>query len=169
MNNSAAKTLEQRVQDLEAEWAIRNLVSTYLWKADHRDVQGYVDTFTEDAVLDTEGLHFDRVGLVVAKEHHGREAIAKVFSESIAPFPCFMWHLGHAPYIEVHGDTAVGRWGWTAVVNIPNFGPMEAGGIYDDEYASTEHGWKIKKRVITAWYSMEFGKWNDNMFFGPTR
>ena len=163
------KSLEERVEALESEWEIRNLVSTYLLKADIRDVEGYVQTFAPDGVLDTEGLHLDKVGFEVKNVHEGREAIAKVYSECIAPLPCFMWHLGHSPYIEVDGNNATGRWGWTAVVSIPGIGPMEAGGVYNDEYANTEEGWRIKKRVITAWYSMEFGKWNDELFYGPTR
>ncbi len=169
MTTEQQKSLEERVKTLESEWAIRNLMSSYLQKADVRDVDGYANCFAEDGVLDTEGLHFDKVGFNVPKEHHGREAIAKVYRENIAPMPCFMWHLGHAPHIEVNGAEAAGRWGWTAVVNIPGFGPMQAGGIYEDDYVETEEGWKIKKRVITAWYSMEYGKWNENMFFGPTR
>ena len=169
MSSKTTKTLEDRVQALEAEWEIRNLVSTYLLKADHRDAAGYAETFSEDGVLDTEGLHLEKAGFNVANVHEGRAAIAKVFSECIAPFPCFMWHLGHSPYIEVHGDKAMGRWGWTAVVHIPDFGPMEAGGVYNDDYVKTKEGWKIKKRVITSWYSLEFGKWNNDFFFGPTR
>ena len=169
MSIGTAATLEERVQALEAEWEIRNLVSTYLLKADIRDVAGYAETFTEDGVLDTAGLHLEKAGFEVASVHRGREAIAKVFSECIAPMPCFMWHLGHAPYIEVHGDKAIGRWGWSAVVNIPDFGPMESGGVYNDEYARTDKGWKIAKRVITSWYTFEFGKWSNDMFFGPTR
>ena len=82
--------------------------------------------------------------------------------------PCFMWHLGHTPYIEVIVSNATGRWGWTAVVNIPGFGPMQSGCVYQDDYVRTADGWKIKKRVITQWYTMEYGKWNEKMFFGPT-
>jgi hypothetical protein len=169
MINRNTKTLEERVQDLEAEWDIRNLVATYLLKADTRDVEGYAETFAEDGVLDIAGLHFDKVGMEVAAIHEGREAIGKAYSQYIAPVPCFMWHLGHSPHIEVHGGSAVGRWGWTALVHIPLFGPMQAGGVYHDEYVSTDEGWKIKKRVITSWYSMEYGKWNEDMFFGPTQ
>jgi hypothetical protein len=120
-------------------------------------------------VLDIEGLHFEKVGIQVANIHEGREAIAKVYSEYIAPVPCFMWHLGHAPHIEVHGDRATGRWGWTAIVNVPMFGPMQAGGVYNDEYVRTDAGWKIKKRAITSYYSMEYGKWNENLFFGSMK
>ena len=127
MTNRNAKTLEERVQDLEAEWDIRNLVATYLLKADTRDVEGYAETFAEDGVLDIAGLHFDKVGMEVEAIHEGREAIGKAYSQYIAPVPCFMWHLGHSPHIEVHGGSAVGRWGWTALVNIPLFGPMQAG------------------------------------------
>lgn len=169
MSINSSKTLEERVLALEAEWEIRNLVATYLLKADFRDIQGYTETFTEDGVLDTEGLHLDKAGFDVGNIHEGREAIGKVFSECIAPVPCFMWHLGHTPFIEVEGDTATGRWGWSAVVHIPGIGPLEAGGVYHDDYVRTDVGWRIKKRVITSWYSMEFGKWNDELFFGPTR
>lgn len=167
MNDSKSRSIEDRVADLESEWAIRNLMSLYLLKADMRDVEGYASMFTEDGILDIEGLHFDKVGFEVTNVNQGREAIANAYSQYIAPVPCFMWHLGHSPYIEVNGDSAIGRWGWSAVVNVPMFGPMQAGGVYNDEYAKTSAGWKIKKRAITSYYSMEYGKWDDNMFFGP--
>lgn len=169
MSNRNAKTLLERVSDLEAEWDIRNLISNYLIKADSRDVQGYAETFTPDGVLDIEGLHFEKVGIKVANKHEGREAIAKVYSTYIAPVPCFMWHLAHAPHIEVEGDRAKGRWGWTAVVNVPLFGPMQAGGVYNDEYLRTDEGWKIKTRTIISYFSMEYGKWNENFFFAATK
>lgn len=70
MTNHGARTLEERIQDLEAEWQIRNLVATYLLKADTRDVAGYVDTFAEDGVLDIAGLHFDKVGMDVPPNTH---------------------------------------------------------------------------------------------------
>lgn len=169
MSDAKSRTLEQRVADLEAEWAIRNLMSLYLLKADQRDVEGYASMFCEDGILDIEGLHFDKVGLEVTNVNQGRAAIAKAYNDYIAPVPAFMWHLGHSPHIEVNGDTAVGRWGWTALVNVAMFGPMQAGGVYHDEYAKTHEGWKIKKRVITSFYSMEYGQWNEALFFGTAR
>ena len=163
MSSDKIKGLEARVQDLEAEWEIRNLIATYLLRADVRDAEGYAQTFAKDGVLDIGGLHFD------PPVYEGREAIAKVFREKIGPVPCFMWHLGHTPYIEVHGDKATGRWGWTALVRFPDSDAMECGGVYDDEYVKTDEGWKIKKKVITGWYMMEFGRWDNERFHGPTR
>jgi hypothetical protein len=166
VNDANSRTLEERVADLEAEWAIRNLMSTYLLKADTRDVEGYANMFCEDGILDIEGLHFDKVGFEVTNVNQGTQAIAKAYSEYIAPVPCFMWHLAHSPHIEVNGDQATGRWGWTAIVNVPLFGPMQAGGVYNDEYQKTSAGWKIKKRAITSYFSMEYGTWNEDLFFG---
>lgn len=169
MSPDKTKGLEARVQDLEAEWEIRNLIATYLLRADVRDAEGYAETFAKDGVLDIGGLHMDSVGIEVENEHQGREAIAKVFREYIGPLPCFMWHLGHTPYIEVHGDKAIGHWGWNALVRFPDSDAMETGGVYDDEYVKTDEGWKIRKKVITMWYAMEFGKWDNQRFFGPIR
>ncbi len=169
MKDPKGRTIEERVADLEAEWAIRNLMSLYLLKADKRDVEGYANTFCEDGILDIEGLNYDKIGLEVTNVNQGRAEIARAYSQYIAPMPCFMWHLGHSPHIEVNGDSAIGRWGWTAVVNVPMFGPMQAGGVYNDEYQKTHEGWKIKKRVITSFYSMEYGQWNEALFFGTTQ
>ena len=166
MNSDKTKRLGERVQDLEAEWEIRNLIATYLLRADVRDAEGVAKTFAKDGVLDIEGLHVPGLGETIYK---GREAIAKVFRERIEPVPCFLWHLGHTPHIEVHGDKAIGHWGWTALLRFPDSEAMEFGGIYDDEYVKTDEGWKIKKKVITMWYAMEFGKWDNDRFFGPTR
>jgi len=166
MSSDKTKQLEARVQDLEAEWGIRNLIATYLLRADVRDAEGVAETFAKDGVLDIEGLRIPGLEETIYK---GREAIAKLFRETIEPVPCFLWHLAHTPYIEVHGDKAIGHWGWTALVRFPDSDAMECGGIYDDEYVRTDEGWKIKKKVITAWYMMEFGKWDNDRFFGPTR
>ena len=163
MSSDETKQLEARVQDLEAEWGIRNLIATYLLRADVRDFEGVAETFAEDGELDIGGLFFD------PPRYKGREAIAQVFREKIEPNPCFLWHLGHTPCIEVHGGKATGRWAWTALVRFPDSDAMETGGVYDDEYVKTDEGWKIKKKVITMWYAMEFGKWDNQRFFGPMR
>lgn len=166
MSADKTKQLEERVQDLEAECAIRNLIATYMLRADIRDAEGVAKQFAKDGVIDVGGLKIPGLEKTAYK---GREAIAKLFREVIEPSPCFLWHLGHTPHIEVHGDKATGQWGWTAIVRFPDSDAMEMGGVYADEYVKTDEGWKIKKKVITAWYEMQFGKWDNQLFFGPTR
>ena len=161
MSSDKTKQLEARVQDLEAECEIRNLIAAYLLRVDAKDFDGIAETFAEDGVMDFGGL----VGL---GSYEGRKAIAKVF-EDTEGVPGFAWHLAHTPYIEVHGDRAVGHWGWTVLGCYPGAEPLEVGGVYDDEYVRTDEGWKIKKKVATAWYTMEFGKWDNQRFFGPMR
>ena len=165
MSSDKTKELEARVQGLEAEWEIRNLIATYMLRADARDAEGVAGTFAKDGVIDVEGLLKD---LPVEKIYRGREAIAKLFREVIEPTPCFLWHLGHTPYIEVHGNKAIGHWGWTALMRFPDSEAMEFGGVYNDEYVKTDEGWKIKKKVITGWYFFQFGKWDNERFQGPT-
>ena len=160
------KGLEAMVQDLKAEWEIRNLIATYMLRADVRDAEGVSELFAKDGVLDIEGL---RIPGLEETKYKGREAITKLFREVIGPVPCFMWHLAHTPLIEVHGNNAIGQWAWTALIRFPDSDAMECGGIYNDEYVKTDGGWKIKKKVITAWYMMDFGKWDNERFFGPTR
>ena len=160
MSSDETKGLEARLQDLEAECEIRNLVARYLLKVDDKDFEGIAEEFAEDGVMDFGGL----VGL---GNYRGREAIAQVFRD-VEGAPGFAWHLAHTPYIEVNGDKAIGHWGWT-VLGLPGGEAMEFGGVYDDEYVKTDEGWKIKKKVATAWYAMEFGKWDNQRFFGPTR
>jgi uncharacterized protein (TIGR02246 family) len=166
MSADKTRQLEERVQDLEAEWAIRNLIATYMLRADARDAEGVAEQFAKDGVLDVEGLLKDIPG---KKIHKGRKAIAKFFREVIEPAPCFLWHLAHTPHIEVHGDKATGHWGWTALLRFPDSDAMEFGGVYNDKYVKTDEGWKIKKKVITGWYFFQFGKWDNERFFGPIR
>jgi hypothetical protein len=166
MSSDKTKQLEARVQDLEAEWGIRNLIATYMLKADVRDAEGVAEQFAKDGAIDVKGLHIPGLEKTTYK---GREAIAKLFREVIEPAPCFLWHLGHTPCIEVHGDKAIGRWGWTAIMRFPDSEAMEFGGVYNDEYVKTDEGWKIKKKVITGWYFLQFGKWDNEKFYGPTK
>ena len=161
MSSEKTKGLEERVQDLEAECQIRNLIATYLLRVDDKDFEGIAEKFTEDGVMDFGGL----MGL---GDYKGREAIAQVFRDTEG-VPGFAWHLAHTPYIEVHGDKAIGHWGWTVLGCYAGAEPLEVGGIYNDEYVKTVEGWKIKKKVATAWYMMDFGKWDNDRFYGPTR
>jgi hypothetical protein len=158
MSADKTKQLEDRMQDLEAECEIRNLMATYLLKVDANDPKGVGEIFSKDGVMDFGGL----IGLGAYK---GREAIAKVFEDIGAmEMGGFSWHLAHTPYIEVHGNKAIGHWGWTVLG-----GGLETGGVYNDEYVKTDEGWKVKKRVATPYYMMEFGKWDNERFQGPTR
>jgi ketosteroid isomerase-like protein len=160
MSSDKTKQLEARVQDLEAECEIRNLIARYLLKVDAKDFEGIAETFTKDGVMDFGGL----AGL---GNYRGRKAIAKVFRDTEG-VSGFTWHLAHTPYIEVHGDRAIGHWGWT-VLGLPGAEAFELGGVYYDEYVKTDEGWKIKKKVATAYYAMQFGKWDNQGFYGPTR
>ncbi len=159
MNTGKTKRLEERVQDLEAECEIRNLIAAYMLKVDEKDFEGIGAKFTEDGVMDFGGL----MGLGA---YNGREAIVKAFRDTEGAMVGFSWHLAHTPCIEVDGDKATGHWGWTVLGCYPG---METLGVYEDEYAKTNEGWKIKKKVATAYYTMDFGKWDNQRFFGPIR
>lgn len=162
MSSDKTKGLEARVQDLEAECEIRNLIARYLLRVDAKDFEGIAEAFAKDGVMDFGGL----VGLGAYK---GREAIAKAFRDTEGAMVGFSWHLAHTPYIEVHGNKASGHWGWTVLSCYPELGAMEFGGVYEDEYVKTDEGWKIKKKLSTAYYTMDFGKWDNQRFMGPTR
>jgi ketosteroid isomerase-like protein len=162
MSSDKTKGLEERVQDLEAECEIRNLIAAYLLKVDEKDFEGVAEKFAKDGVMDFGGL----VGLGAYK---GREAISKAFRDTEGAMIGFSWHLAHTSYIEVHRNKAIGHWGWTVLGSYPGMEAMEFGGVYEDEYVKTDEGWKIKKKVTTAYYTMDFGKWDNERFCGPTR
>jgi hypothetical protein len=101
-------SIEQRLQVLEDREAIRDTWLDYCTQIDVADMVGLGDVFTEDAVLELEGL-----ARSVDGEYHGRRAIiddfyAKTASPSGAPgsTTAMTGHLSTNMRIELDGDTA---------------------------------------------------------------
>ncbi len=136
-------SLEQRIQRLEDQSAIKRVVDTFSDLADVKDIATQMHLFTEDAQVDT---YF---GDTLFASMRGREEIGKVFSDFIANFDA-MYHMNGQFTVDIDGDKAesthyclVFLVGETDGKKFNNTN----GVIYRDEYVRRDGRWLISKRV----------------------
>ena len=138
------KSLQSRVEDLEAAIEIMNLEARYARVWDTGQAEAWADVFTEDGVFENVAGP-DRPGRRV----QGRAELAK-FCDEVNAFATGI-HLMHTPHIVVDGDTAVG--GLYFEYRRVNRQAPDAtaqgstSGYYDVRYVRTERGWRMKTRV----------------------
>jgi len=143
---SAAQTadaaLTQRVQQLEDEKAIREVLVQYGEFLDARDYAAYSRLFARDGVW-TGGFG----------SFTGPAAIEAMLVENLgAPEPGFVnkssFHLITTPVVDVQGDTATARSRYLFFTasdeGRPN--PLLAG-RYEDEFVREDGAWKIRRRI----------------------
>lgn len=146
---SAQKSsLEQRVQRLEDEAAIRQVYARYMFYLDHRDMARYVQLFTEDGVV-TDGQ----------RSWEGRDAMMKMFEPKPGadgkPRPVVeeMTHMNSMDFnIRIDGDTAE-TWGkyfafFHAKPGVRDRPTVAGIGGHDDLLVKVNGEWKFKKRQI---------------------
>ena len=77
-----AKSMEQRVQELEDRDEIKELTARYCWHVAHGEGEAVANLFTDDGVLDVQDADFKAV--------RGREALLKFYRASVRePIPAF--------------------------------------------------------------------------------
>jgi uncharacterized protein (TIGR02246 family) len=135
-------TLEQRLQRVEDELAIRRVLVDYSATQDARDFDGYVALFAKDG----EWVN----GKIV---HKGREAIHKMLVGLYGAPPAGYvnnesFHIASNPQVDVNGDRATARSRHLLVMRGPNGEPTPAlAGRYEDEFIREDGKWKILRRV----------------------
>jgi len=135
--------MEQRIQRLEDQAAIKYLVDTFSNLADDKDVAGQMPLFTEDATVDT---YF---GDTLFASMRGREEIGKVFSGFIANFEA-LYHINGQMTVDIDGDRASSTHYCLVVLVSDEQGKKSKnfnGVIYKDEYVRRDGQWLIAKRL----------------------
>lgn len=139
---TSAPTIEQRLQRVEDELAIRRVLVDYAATQDARDYAGYAALFAKNG----EWVNGKTV-------HKGREAIHKMLVDLYGtPPPGYVnsesYHLTSNPQIEVNGDRATARSRHLLVLRGPKGEPTPAlAGRYEDELIREDGQWKILRRV----------------------
>lgn len=135
--------LEQRIQRLEDQAALKHLVDTFANLADNKDVASQMLLFTEDATVNT---YF---GDTLFASMTGRDEIAQVFSGFLANFET-VYHINGQMTVEIDGDHATADH-YCQVVLISKVADKKFkntnGVIYKDEYIRLDGQWLIAKRV----------------------
>ena len=141
---TAAPTLEQRLQRVEDELAIRRIITAYSNTQDAHDYDGYVALFARDGEWAS--------GTNVYK---GREAIKKMLIGLYgAPPPGYVngesFHISFNADVRLNGNTATATSRHVLFMRGPKGEPVPMlSGRYDDEFVRENGEWKIRRRVDT--------------------
>lgn len=141
MTNS--KTLEQRLERLEAIEAIRRLKARYFAACDAKDMDVMRDCFAAGTV------HID-YGMIGTFD--SREGLIQIF-EQLGNHPHIIdLHHGQNADIDITGpDTATANWGlYFYQIDTQTQKVTQLGGTYADEYTKTDQGWVIQRTVFTV-------------------
>ncbi|MBN8830832.1 MAG: nuclear transport factor 2 family protein [Sphingomonadales bacterium] len=135
-------SVEQRLQKVEDELAIRRVLVDYSATQDARDYAGYANLFAREG----EWVNGKNV-------HKGREAIHKMLVDLYGPPPPGYvnnesYHISSNPQVDVQGDRATARSRHLLIMRGPNGEPQPAlAGRYEDELIREDGQWKILRRV----------------------
>jgi uncharacterized protein (TIGR02246 family) len=135
-------TVEQRLQRVEDELAIRRVLVDYSATQDAHDYAGYAALFAKEG----EWVNGKTV-------HKGREAILKMLVNLYgAALPGYVntesYHISSNPQVNVNGDRATARSRHLLVMRGPHGEPTPMlAGRYEDELIREDGKWKILRRV----------------------
>jgi len=135
-------TLEQRIQHMEDQAAIKRVVDTFSNLADVKDIATQMDLFTKDATVNT---YF---GDTLFASMHGREEISNTFTNFIANFEQ-MFHFNGQLTVDINGDHAVSNhYCLVVLISDENGRKMKNlnGVTYRDEYVREDGVWLISRR-----------------------
>jgi hypothetical protein len=143
-------TLEERVQRVEDELAIRNLLNRFSQLADEGGLDEYRSLITADAVWEggkTPGRTFDH------QARRGHEDILTGVRERMAAGiqgpGTNSHHVIVNTFVQLAGDTASSRSYFIYLQNTHEVPVVRSMGTYDDEFVRTGDGWKLAHRVLT--------------------
>lgn len=127
-------SIEERLQRLEAESAIRKLKARYLNACDAKDVAVIRSCFTPDAHIDFAGMG-----------QFTLDQLIDIFTELAVTTPISDSHHGHNAEIEVvSADSAKARWNLGFSTFDPRTRSFRVMSLfYYDEYRRTGDGWRI--------------------------
>jgi hypothetical protein len=143
------------LEDLLAREAIRDTMAKYNTSGDRLKVDDYVSCFTEDGIMESQGVDAARTF-----RYEGREAIRAWQTRWLTPDPAakphkarFIRHHLSTSKIDLTGpETAKARTYWVAWTDI---GPDHAG-YYLDEFRKVGGDWLIAhRRVRLDWESAD--------------
>ncbi len=139
---AVGQTLEQRLQRVEDELAIRRVLVDYSATQDAKDYEGYAALFAKNG----EWVNGKTV-------HKGREAILKMLIGLYGtPPPGYTnnesYHITSNPQVDVNGDRATARSRHLLVMRGPKGEPQPMlAGRYEDEFIREDGKWKNHRRV----------------------
>jgi uncharacterized protein (TIGR02246 family) len=135
-------SLEQRVQRIEDEAAIRKVILDYAVRLDARDFDGYVALFAKDGTWQN--------GNTVK---HGRDEIRQMLvgiygEQKPGSVNTDSYRIVSNVEVELNGDRATAHSRQLTIMRGENGSPTpRLSGIYDDEFIREDGAWKILHRT----------------------
>jgi len=133
-------SIEERLQAIEDRTAIVELTARYCHLARNRDVEGIVDLFCEDGVM--------QAGDVLEK---GRARLRTMYRDALAelgPMPCVHNHV-----VALDGDEATGRCS-VEIRMLRNGEAVTAAGHYEDAFRRVGSQWKFARRNLVLYHQV---------------
>ncbi len=131
--------IEEEIQAIKDELAIRNLAGLFSDAANRRDFQAFGKLWTDDGqwrVLDPFPFHAE-----------GAANIAQKFEEMIGHFEMFA-QMTHAGTVQIAGDTATGRWTVQEMVKGKDGTTFQNNvAMYDDRLQRVNGQWLFASRT----------------------
>lgn len=140
--------LTKDVQKLLDKDAIKELWYNSCYLVDEGDLDGVMESFTRDAVMDA-GT-FGRA--------KGRDAIREMLKSMLSEELLFTRHMVHNPVIQIEGEQAGGKW-YLDCPSITGDGKaVWTQGVYKHEFRKVNGKWRISKFTFEAAYVTPYEK-----------
>lgn len=140
--NAQKPTLEQRLQRVEDELAIKRVILDYAVRLDARDFDGYVALFAKDGTWQN--------GTTIKHGHDEiRQMLVGIYGN---PAPGYVnndsYRIVSNVLVDIDGDHATAHSRQLTIMRGENGAPTpRLSGIYDDELIREDGAWKILHRV----------------------
>lgn len=131
---------------------IENLMATYIFALDLKDVEAYTNTFTEDGVINhAGGIERGRDEIrdfIQGSADNAARRMAEWDGSSPRPVPG-RHSIGNLEIQEIKGNTGKGRAYWSSMsVDENGKAHVSEYGFYVDEYKRVNGKWLFSKRLI---------------------
>lgn len=139
---SETTDLEQRLQRVEDELAIRRVIVEYAVRLDARDLDAYLDLFADDGVW--------QVGNTVRRGRAEiREMLTGIYGDpEVEPYGYQGFRIVSNIQVDVQGDRATARSRHLSLTRSERGNPTPIlSGLYEDEFIREGGEWKIQRRV----------------------
>ncbi len=137
-----AVTLEERIANLEARVAVRELLDLYNDAVNQRDKNAWASCWTDDAVWNIPVMPGQ-------DEVIGKKAIVDSWIRSMKVYPVMIM-LAHVGKIELNGDEAKVRSYHNELGQYVDGREVRPRGQYDDVMVKRDGQWLFKRRSYTA-------------------
>jgi ketosteroid isomerase-like protein len=154
--------LSRRIEDLEAQVAIRAVVADYMRLCDRLDastpMEQLADLFTEDAVWRGVGARY----AAAFGEHRGRAAIiAMLDGYRQPPHFAFNAHFLTSEKITVSGESASGSWLMLQTATYAHGASDLRSARLTIGFARAGDRWRMNRFETENLFSRPVGRWND--------